>query len=228
MTKLIQWAGSPAAVRIIPFAVYILFLVVESVLADHQTQWDQRWLYAVKTGLVLAALLILFRHYGELLRPVSVSLNEWFIGLITGIVVFVLWINLDQPWATIGESKGYIPHKPGSQELDWLLVAVRISGAALVVPVMEELFWRSFLLRWIQKPDFLSVVPKSIGRNAFLITAVLFALEHNLWLAGLLAGIAYNWLYIRTGNLWIVIMAHAVTNGLLATWVLYSGQWKFW
>ena len=173
-------------------------------------------------------MLILFRHYGELLKPESTSLYDWLVGLLTGVVVFVVWIKLDQPWATIGESKGFTPFKTGTQELDWLLVAARVSGAVLIVPVMEELFWRSFLLRWIQKQDFLSVVPATVGRNAFLLTAVLFALEHNLWLAGLLAGIAYNWLYMRSGNLWVVIMAHAVTNGMLAAWVLHSGQWHFW
>ena len=37
------------------------------------------------------------------------------------------------------------------------LVAVRWIGATLVVPVMEELFWRSFLMRWFQRTQFETV-----------------------------------------------------------------------
>jgi CAAX prenyl protease-like protein len=55
-----------------------------------------------------------------------------------------------------------------------------------------------------------------------------FALEHHLWFAGLLAGVAYGWLYIRAGNLWVPVVAHTITNGLLGVWVLHTGHWEFW
>jgi len=56
----------------------------------------------------------------------------------------------------------------------------------------------------------------------------LFGIEHNLWLAGILAGLAYGGLYIRSGKLRSAIAAHAVTNFLLGSWVVYSSQWQFW
>jgi CAAX prenyl protease-like protein len=52
--------------------------------------------------------------------------------------------------------------------------------------------------------------------------------EHSLWAAGILAGLAYGWLYMKTNNLWVPILAHAVTNGMLGLWVLHTGQWTFW
>jgi len=104
----------------------------------------------------------------------------------------------------------------------------RLAGAALAVPVMEELFWRSFAMRWFQDHDFLKVAPARVGLKALGISAVLFALEHHLWFAGLLAGLAYGWLYIRTGNLWVPILSHAVTNGVLGAWILYTQSWEFW
>ena len=61
-----------------------------------------------------------------------------------------------------------------------------------------------------------------------MITTALFAFEHDRWFAGALAGAAYNWLYMRSGNLWVPIVAHAVTNGVLGLWVLQTGRWEFW
>ncbi|HQT72189.1 MAG TPA: CAAX prenyl protease-related protein, partial [Thiobacillus sp.] len=115
-----------------------------------------------------------------------------------------------------------------SGQIDWLLVAFRIAGAALVVPVMEELFWRSFLQRWVQQPDFMTLNPAQIGLKALFIASALFAVEHLQWLAGLVAGLAYGWLYIRTRNLWAPIIAHAVTNGMLGAYVVATGRWSFW
>ena len=93
---------------------------------------------------------------------------------------------------------------------------------------MEELFWRSFIMRWLAKPRFLGVDPKAIGWMPLLVSSTLFATEHHRWLAGLLAGFAYGWLYVRTGTLWVPVIAHAVTNALLGVWVLQTGPWTFW
>jgi CAAX prenyl protease-like protein len=105
---------------------------------------------------------------------------------------------------------------------------VRLTGAALLVPVMEELFWRSFVMRWIHDHDFLAVSLARVGYKALALSAVVFGLEHHLWFAGLLAGLAYGWLYIRAGNLWVPILSHGVTNGLLGAWVVYTQSWEFW
>ena len=57
----------------------------------------------------------------------------------------------------------------------------------------------------------------------------LFAAEHGpYWDVGLLTGFIYNWWMIRTKNLWDCIIAHAVTNGALAAWVVLAGQWQYW
>jgi CAAX prenyl protease-like protein len=126
----------------------------------------------------------------------------------------------------VGSPSGFDPRVDG--RIDWLLVAIRIAGAALVVPVMEELFWRSFLMRWVDAPDFESVAPSQLSIKSFAITVVLFGVEHNLWLAGIVAGAAYSLLYMRHRNLWSPILAHAVTNGLLGVWVVRTGSWSYW
>jgi CAAX prenyl protease-like protein len=218
---------SPIFVRSLPFGLYIALLVLEGLLPDWAPDFDVRWLYPVKAGLVALALAVLWRHYTEL-KSFALPLKDWLLSLAVGIVVLVLWVNLDAGWMLMGEiGEGYNPTDEAGR-IDWLLVAFRIAGAALVVPVMEELFWRSFVQRWVQQSDFLALNPARIGLKALLIASALFAVEHLQWLAGLVAGLAYGWLYIRTRNLWAPIVAHAVTNGLLGAYVVVTRQWSFW
>jgi CAAX prenyl protease-like protein len=127
---------------------------------------------------------------------------------------------------TVGASAGFDPRSAG--RIDWPLVVMRIAGAALVVPVMEELFWRSFLMRWIDTPAFETVEPSQVTIKSVMITSVLFGFEHNLWLAGIVAGLAYSALYMRHRTIWSPILAHAVTNCLLGFWVVYTGSWTYW
>ena len=218
---------SPLLVRSLPFGLYIVLLTLEGLVPDWAPGLDVRWLYPLKAGLVALALAVLWRNYTEL-KSYGLPLKHLLLSLAVGLVVLVLWVNLDAGWMLMGEvGEGYTPTNEAGQ-IDWLLVAFRIAGAALVVPVMEELFWRSVLQRWVQKPDFLTLDPAQIGLKALLIASALFAVEHLQWLAGLVAGLAYGWLYIRTRNLWAPIIAHAVTNGMLGAYVVMTGHWSFW
>jgi uncharacterized protein len=219
---------TPAVVRIAPFVVFIILMVAQPLLA----KWlapilDDRWLYGLRSLITAVLLLALWRHYDELHRSPRASLRAWLLAAAVGCGVFILWILLDFPPLVFGGSDNpYTPLVNG--QIHWGLALTRLAGSALVVPVMEELFWRSFLMRWLEKPRFLSVEPASVGWKALLISSVVFALEHHLWFAGLLAGLAYGELYRRTGSLWLVILAHAITNALLGVYVLGTGSWSFW
>lgn len=220
-----------AAARVIPFAVYILFLAVDQPLSDvlMGAGFDVRWLYAFRAGCVALLLMLLWRSYAELSWPVAMQAHAWLVSLFAGMAVFILWILPYPDWATLsGGGGGFDPTRPGDGGIDPVLVAIRISGAALVVPLMEELFWRSCIMRWLDRQDFTGLDPARVSWRAFAITAVLFAFEHTLWLAGLLAGAAFGWLYVKYRNLWAPIVAHAVTNGMLGFWVVQTGAWKYW
>lgn len=212
--------------RIFPFAAYMLFIVVGDLLVRAGATPDvMRWLYPVKIALVAGLLALFWRNYHELKR-FSLSGRAVAVALVAGVVVLALWISLSAGWMVVGTSPGYDPRVDG--RIDWLLVAIRIAGAALVVPVMEELFWRSFLMRWVDASDFETVEPSQLSGKSFAITVLLFGFEHNLWLAGIVAGAAYSLLYLRYRNLWSPILAHAVTNGLLGIWVVQTGNWSYW
>lgn len=225
-----------AWLRILPFGAYMAFIVIGDLLERMgMSAAGLRWLYPIKIGLVSLLLALFWRHYRELFpaaagsplaRPARLSLFRLLTAVAVGVLVLVLWIKLDAGWMVIGSTPGYDPRVNGV--VDPLLVAIRIAGAALVVPVMEELFWRSFMMRWVEAADFESFDPSRLGLKSFLVTIVLFGVEHNLWLAGIVAGAAYSLLYKFHRNLWSPILAHAVTNGLLGIWVVSTGSWSFW
>lgn len=210
---------SPAAVRIAPFAIYMAFIALESIagvsdLDAANVSGAARWLYLVQIAAVAGLLLLLRDSYTEL-RNAPLSISDAVLGVAIGLVVYALWVMLDQPWATIGQAR---PVRNAFVEHDLPYAIVRMIGVAIIVPIMEELFWRSFLMRWIERQDFLAVAPAGIGVRALLISAVLFGLEHHMIVAGVLAGLIYGELYRRTGKLWIVILAHASTNAVLEVW----------
>ena len=216
--------------RVLPFAAYMSFLALASLQEWLKfSDMEMRWLYPLKIGVVVALLWVFRRDYQELrgsearMRPA-----HWLLALVVGLLVFVAWINLHAGWMVVGGKGKAIDWRGAGTALDWGLIGVRWFGAALVVPLMEELFWRSFIMRWIANQQFLTVDPAKVGWMAFVVTAALFATEHTLLLAGFVAGVAYNALYCKSKSLWSPILAHAVTNGVLGGWVLVTGNWSYW
>ena len=220
--------SSPTFARILPFALYIAFLAAGPSLREAlPAGWDDRWLYALQIGLVIIALTWHARAYEEL-RALAPGRRDALVALAVGIAVFVLWIRLDSSGPMQNEpGAGFDPRTP-SGDIDWPLAGLRMIGAVAVVPIMEELFWRSFILRFIDSPDFLNLPPASASWRALAVSAVLFAVEHHQWLAGLVAGLAYGALYMRSRTLWSPILAHGATNLLLGIWVLITESWRFW
>jgi len=218
-----------ALARILPFAAFMLLLAVRgAVPADGSWGIDPRWIYGVTVLLVGGLLGWFWREYGELVRQTWPSGPEIALAVATGVVVFALWIHLDAPWMTLGSPAASFLPLDAQHALIWPLVAVRWVGATLIVPVMEELFWRSFVMRWVQSPQFEALLPQRVGLKAVVLSTFVFTLAHTLWLAAVIAGLAYAWLYVRTGRLWVPVIAHAVTNGALGVWVVATGNWAFW
>jgi CAAX protease family protein len=161
-----------------------------------------------------------------------------------GMGVFVLWVGLDPFYpkltgiiAKTGLSKFFgtgqlmwDPHTQfgGNSALAWLMIMTRILGSTLVVPPLEEVFYRSFLYRYIAKPDFLSVPLNRFLPLPFFAAAAVFGLSHSQWLAGILCGMAYQWLVLHKNRLGDAMTAHAITNFLLGVWVVWKPAWQFW
>lgn len=220
----------PSISRGLPFGIFIGAIAIEPLLVAALPHVDPRWFYPIKLMVVVLALFLLRRHYndfdatqpGPVQGPVQPVL-----AAAVGAAVFVLWIQLDQSWATIGQSSAFDPRAPDGG-LDWPLAIARLAGSSLVVPVMEELFWRSWIMRRLDRSRYWIYPPQDVSARALVLSSLVFGLEHRLWLAGLLAGLAYGTLYRRSGNLRTPVISHAVTNLMLGVWVLATGNWQFW
>jgi len=128
--------------------------------------------------------------------------------------------------AILGQLTNSIPE---SVILAPLVLWPRIIQAVIIVPILEELFWRAWLMRWLISPKFEKVPLGAYQAGAFWITAALFASEHGpYWDVGLVAGVAYNWWMVRTRSLGDCILAHAVTNACLCGYVVATHHWEYW
>jgi CAAX prenyl protease-like protein len=188
---------------------------------------DIRWFYGAQIAVSLLPILYWRRAYAELSSAPRFGAASA-ISLGAGLGVFLLWIAPMPGWMHLSVPVASFVPIDADSVLRWDLVALRAFGAVLVVPLMEELFWRSFLMRWIDQRDFLSLAPKAVSWVGVLASSAVFGLEHDLWLAGLVAGLVYAQLYRRLNNLWYAILAHATTNLALAAWVVARGAWKYW
>jgi CAAX prenyl protease-like protein len=145
--------------------------------------------------------------------------------------VFGLWVGLDGFYPKLlkaGPAWCPTEHFNDHPGLAWFFIVVRIAGSTLIVPPLEEVFYRSLLYRYLAKADFQSVPLGKFILTPFLVTAVIFGFAHREWLAGILCGFAYQGLVCWKRRLGDAMTAHAITNFLLGLWVVYKGAWHFW
>lgn len=202
-----------------PFALFALLTYAPEVLDVSQTL-----AYPAKTIAVGLLLIVLWKTFKPEIRP---SL-DW-LAILAGILVFVVWVGLEDFYPQLGESAGFDPYAL-SESLTgaWVLILFRMLGAVIVVPIMEEIFWRSFGLRVLMDNNFRRIPLGSFSWFAFIAVSVAFGLAHHRWLPGIIAGLVYAALLFRSKNLFSPILSHAVTNFLLGVYVLWSEQWLYW
>jgi len=224
-----QLTSSPALVRVVPFAIFLGLTFAQ----DSFGEAGRYWFYFLKSVAGAAMLFVVWRHIQEM---------EWrfsWEAIVVGVGVFVLWVGLDPLIAALGlpeyprsKTSGtpWNPHQMFGQGsvLAWFFIVLRTFGSTLVVPPLEEVFCRSFLYRYLWNTDFLSVPLNKFIPLCFIITSAVFASWHREWLAAFLCGFAFQGLVIWKGRLGDAVTAHAITNFLLAAWIVWRGAWQFW
>lgn len=221
--------------HILPFAVFMSFIAVEGILPWLNENCiitlqpsGPLYLYPVKTMVVGALLLYFRKHYQEIsLRQVARP-SALTAAMVAGVVVFVLWIRMDWLLPFQKPTPGYNPDLIANDMHRAALIAFRLAGASIVVPIMEEIFWRSYIARMVINPDFESVSVGTFTWASFLLTVLLFGLEHQFIIAGLMAGIIYHVLLCRTKSIAACIIAHGITNFILGLYVIVTNKWHFW
>ena len=213
--------------RVLPFALYIGLLALAPIGRDALAALgiDPRYWYWLTAGLTAVALAWALPRCPEARERASAA--QLAAAALVGLVVLALWLVLRADWMLIGTPEPSFVPTEGDAIL-WHHAIVRVLGMATVVPLMEELFWRSFVQRRLDAPDFVALDPARVSWFALAATSVAFALEHREWLAGVLAGLAYGGLYRHQRVLAGAIVAHAVTNLGLGAWIVATRGWTLW
>ncbi len=214
----------PAIPYVLPMAVFLGILAIQSYLAPlGSLEFPLR-------VLVLSGVLWFFSRH-----VISFSCVRPLQSILLGVAVCAMWVLPDQLFP------GYRTHWLFSSvgtlntSIDLNLLSnpmvlfFRTIRAAVLVPIIEELFWRAWMMRWLIKPDFETVPLGAYSAQAFWIVAALFASEHGaFWEVGLLCGVIYNWWMVKTKSLGDMILVHGVTNLCLSVFTVMTKQWQYW
>jgi len=209
---------------IVPFIAFIALFALDLLPWPEKIQ-AKYFIYPLQT---LACIVLLWRywrlyHFNGVKKP-------WFtIGI--GVLVFALWIAPQAFFGFAPRSEGFNPNVfADSPLLYWSSLAMRFLRLAVVVPLIEELFWRGFLLRYLIGSPVDKIPFGKFSWFSFLAVSVGFMLEHQTadYLAAFITGALYNWVAYRTKSQGSCVLAHAVTNLLLGVYIMVSGQWGFW
>lgn len=226
--------SSPLALRLVPFAIFLALTFCQGQFGPASAYW----FYLAKTLVGGWLIWAMYPLVTEMRWAFSWS------AVFVGVGVFGLWVGINGEWTTqnslwVKLGFSHPPEKiapvwnPHAQfgtgsPLAWLFIATRIFGSTFIVPPLEEVFYRSFLYRYVASQNFLSIPLNQFLARPFFLTALVFGLAHNEWLAGILCGLAYQWLVLRKNRLGDAMTAHAITNFLLGLWVVTRGAWQFW
>jgi CAAX prenyl protease-like protein len=217
---------SSSAPYVIPFAVFMAFLAVNGYLEFLGT-----WEFPLRVAVLGAVLWVFSRHV------IDYRVTHLGGTILMGVGVYVLWVAPDllfpgyrHHWIFQNALMGQVSSSiPDAIRTDSMVIVFRLLRAVVLVPIIEELFWRAWLMRWLVNPDFAKLPLGAFTASSMILTAALFASEHGpFWDVGLVTGFLYNWWMVKTKSLGDCILAHAITNGCLSAYVLLSGKWEYW
>ena len=216
---------------VLPFVLFMAGLAAVSIVKDFgitkfgsYTLDPKYWIYPLQTAISAGALLWFWQTYDFS----NSSLGKLLIGIAAGLVIFGLWVApqelFHQPQRIDGFDPGVVPGFT-----HWMLAA-RFARLVLVVPLVEEIFWRGFLLRYLVREDFTTLPFGSSSRTSFWIVVVAFTLVHaqSDWPAAFITGILLNLIAVRTRSLAACVSAHAAANLALGLYICATRQWGFW
>ena len=215
--------------HILPMAAFLVFVAIKEWLPGFgdafALQHAEFWIYPLQT-VCCGVLLIFYRRCYEFDR-----LRHVIFTLSLAAIVFLIWILSQQIFGFGPRTIGFDPTLVSSDSASyWLTVALRFLRLVVVVPFVEEIFWRAFLLRFLINENFQRVSFGQFSLLSFIVVSVVFAFSHTKpdWPAALCAGALFNLVAYRTRSLSSCILAHAFTNALLGLWIMQTRQWGFW
>ena len=213
----------------LPMAVFLLLLALSGLLPNvGGASWlrsPEYWIYPAQTIFCGALLLWFWREY-ELRAPRQIVLT-----IAVAIAVFAFWIAPQEFLGFAPRLDGFNPEVfSGQSAAYWTTIVFRFLRLVVVVPLVEEVFWRGFALRYFINEKFYAVPMGAFSGFSFAVVTIAFGLSHAWadWIAALITGALYNCVAYRTKSLTSCILTHAITNLLLGLWIMKTRQWGFW
>jgi CAAX protease family protein len=217
------------AAFVLPMVIFLALLALASALRKPGGGFwlaaPEYWIFPAQ-ALICGALLIWFWREYDFRAPRQAGL-----AIAVGLLVFALWIAPQQFLGFPPRITGFNPDVfAGQPAWYWGTIIFRFLRLVIVVPLVEEIFWRGFLLRYLIDEKFTEVPVGAFSWLSFGVVTVAFGFTHSPadWIAALLTGALYNLVAYRTGSLTSCVIAHAVSNLLLGAWIMATGQWGFW
>ena len=222
-------ASHPLAAYALPMVFFVcslaLVIPLKKIGGSFWLSAPEYWLYPLQTICCGALLAWFWRQYN--FHPMAQVLFT----IAIAILVFVLWIAPQSFFGFPARTDGFNPDLLSAHPAAyWSTVFFRFLRLVVVVPLVEEIFWRGFLLRYFIDEKFDRVPLGSFSWLSFAAVTVGFTFVHSSadWLAAAVTGALYNYVAYRTKSLSSCVLAHAVTNLLLGLWIMRTQQWGFW
>lgn len=218
----------PLLAHVLPMLSFLALLALGQMLGRFGNAFALRhaefWIYPTQ-AILCGALLFGFRRSYDFSRLRNVGFT-----LLIAVFVFGIWIAPQEFLGFAPRTNGFDPTLLANPALYWLTIVLRFCRLVLVVPFVEEVFWRGFLLRFLIDENFERVPFGKLTWTSFAVVIVTFTFSHARpdWPAALVTGALYNLVAYRTRSLASCVFAHATTNALLGFWIMHTRQWGFW
>lgn len=137
--------------------------------------------------------------------------------VLAGAATAVLWVALT---GTLDDPSLHPSAVAPAWRVPWLLS--RLLGVIVVIPIAEELAFRGYLARRLMDHDFSAVRYTDLSWPAIVISSLIFGVLHQAILAATVAGVCFALAARHRGHLSDAILAHMVTNALLAGGSLFA------
>ena len=242
-----------ALAHVLPISVFMVLLVVISFLEyfgfvvynDDIYPWyryaPEQWLYPLQT---IVCLILIKKYWSKFeIGP----LKEFKFSIIMGVVGISIWVlpghlfdvmEMDEGW---WKYFGFTDRKEGFNPSDflglnesfyWLVVVFRFLRMVLVVSIIEEVFWRGFLMRYILDRDgnYWNQPFGKFSLRSYIIVTLLFMFIHapSDYVGAFIYGSITYYVAVKTKSLFACIVMHAVANLLLGCYVLKTGNFGYW
>jgi CAAX prenyl protease-like protein len=213
-------------------APYAGFLVL-SEIGGRLPEAAGPWMLALKPALVLG-LILWFRSRGAYQewtgQGARIGLGGGLLDVGVGLALTVVWVV---PYLLVPEIRPEpgVEFDPGQAGERWvpLILGVRLFGYALVTPLFEELFIRSFVMRmadaW-EVQDFRDLPIARYTARSLLVTIIIFTAGHapwEYWVCVPWVLLSNLWFYYRK-SLSAVMLVHGVTNATLLALAIWGGE----